>query len=283
MDLNAILCHMSDECPISGNLFYLIEYFIFLKRKISNIKFVLIDINLDLSKICERYNKKIDETDILIIKKKDILKYHFKSVLTTDRIYKYLNRLISAKNIHLFQTWESLNNQNLYDFIKKDSRCIIYNESEDAGDLNYIRKINFEIYKHFDEYEDNYFLHMPPQRLLNKIQFDEIYNTLDENKKILVYTPNKIDFLEDKNNIEIHTTPIENLFSKFSEYIYIVPFGFDYSPRLLIECFYYQRKILNFRSFFKYKDGGTKRLADILSGDISKYFLTENDELFLRF
>lgn len=131
--------------------------------------------------------------------------------------------------------------------------------------------------------DNNIFLHMPFQRQLDNAGFMNIYKQLPKHDKLLVYSLNDSVFNNPKINIEFHATHIFNFFDKFTKYAYVLPFGMDYSPRLLIECKYLGKEILYYREKIVAPDGGTKRYNDILNNNIDKYQLTIDDEIIQRF
>lgn len=278
--MNAVLYHANPANPISGNIFYLFEYYLII-RKYKEIKFIILDTN-NLNYIKDifldkyEFDKEILD-DIISWNSKEILKLNIDKCLTTDRVYNDLT-LIRAKEIFIFNTWNSFENK----IKKNDKRVKIFNECEMCGDVNYFRKLYFKAFKKPSNVENNIFVHLPNVRIPSEEEFTKIYESFNNYEQILIYTDREIEYLNKFEDIKVYNEHIFNFFNRFNRYAYVLPNGQDYSPRLLLEAKYLNKEILYYRNIIE-NDGGFKRYNDILSDNILKYELNENDDIINMF
>jgi hypothetical protein len=196
-------------------------------------------------------------------------------IITSGLNENYLNKVkVISKKLILFRCNPSINYSNIIDnkkvFLLNDMR--VYKDN--IGD-HYIKKIYFKRFKK-----------------LNKID--------KKNNKTLIYINSNLRKLEtikeDKNMLYVSGTdhnfgsfvlqaPIKKLFDKFDTFLYTrTTRQFDCSPRLITECYYYNKKIefdFNFKEYCgpDYGDTGLYwRMYDI-NTDFDKVFLTEEDEV----
>ena len=78
------------------------------------------------------------------------------------------------------------------------------------------------------------------------------------------------------------TKPEENLFEKFTHYLYYhVDKWFDPHPRLFLECTFYN-KCITYKNPYKVKDGSYYRYEDILHNKLHDRTLSDKDEIIRR-
>lgn len=290
-----IVHHCRGFHPFNGNIFNHFEYFIFLLQHKASVQLHLISdgcvsLNDILNIMEDRYNLNcIDYKKFITFNYSENIVLKYDRVITNSKTIYDLNFNIDANEIHLVHTWASYNSpykEKINSFIR-NKNIISYNENQLVGRINYIRPIYFELLKIPTNSANDIFLHLSGVREINFSNFVKyIYPLKDINQKIIISLPKSqiksMDFFKKISFVEIYEDHVPNLFEKFNTYIYILLKGFDYSPRMLVECFYLNKKII-FLNKTNINHGGVSRYEDILNNNISKYKLTKNDLLLKNF
>ena len=116
------------------------------------------------------------------------------------------------------------------------------------------------------------------------------YKTIPLNPESGTYvnSPRNEDFLEVQYALphlprpfifKSKTKPEENLFEKFTHYLYYhADKWFDPHPRLFLECAWYNKDI-TYRNPYNVKDGSWYRYKDLLKNGLNDRILTKDDEI----
>ena len=280
----------------NGSFYYIVEYFLYLHFLNADINFYII-CNKNLKNETEkkfkeyfsiRYNVNFPEKNIHYITELEM--YFLKNKLQNTTIIvdtetfknKYLqSSLDKNNNIHLIYTARYLETVQECKKILSELNIFHYNEND-----KYNKKIYFDILKKPEKEYNKNFISLKEFRSITINQFNSIIipfiKTL-ENKKTIILTDvssNLSKFINKNENIEIHYKALPNLFEMFNVYIDCMLNNFDYSPRMLLECFYLGKKVYYINN--NKNDNAFKRYNDILNNDIKKYFLNDDDILIKR-
>jgi hypothetical protein len=103
------------------------------------------------------------------------------------------------------------------------------------------------------------------------------YHEMSKCKKTILVVPYKISEYDNIKNVFQVEAPVKDLFSKFDTYIYTpVERKFDCSPRLITECFFYNKNVyMN----LDYVDLGLKTRYDDCINNLSSLNLNDNDDI----
>ncbi len=254
---------------VSGHLFEMVEYFIFL-RKYRNIDAcILLSDGTELEVLLDAAKDKYD-FDIESLKSNII--YHPKpkciianTILVVDGSLRFNGADIFAKKKLLFRCadddivrddWTVLQDYDLYDDL--------------PNSVHYKKKIFFDLYKDIEEAPKNTaMLYLTSNcRAINPLDIDEMVSDY-EDYIVLTNTPDKYN-----NSISV---PVNNMWSLFDTYIYTnTAKQFDCSPRFIMECLFYDKRVIY---NIDYIDKGIQvRLRD----GIDKISLKEDDEISSR-
>ncbi len=280
----------------NGSFYYIVEYFLYLYLKNADINFyITCDKNVKEEtekKFKEyfsiRYNINFPEKNIYYITELEI--YFLKNKIQNTKIIvdtetfknKFFQSVIDKNNqIHLIYTARYLETLQECKKILSELNIFHYNEND-----KYNKKIYFDILKKPEKEYNKNFISLKEFRSITINQFNSIIipfiKTL-ENKKTIILTDvssNLSKFINKNENIEIHYKALPNLFEMFDTYIDCMLNNFDYSPRMLLECFYLGKKVYYINN--NKNDNAFKRYNDILNNDIKKYFLNDDDILIKR-
>ena len=264
-----------------GHLFECIEYFYILKNHFKCCIFIGEDISLDF--IAKTIQDKYIFTEIEIQEILDniIIKDHpkilkGKNVLITDGNFsKMTDKYLFFDNIMAFPCadtmFKTMNNITMF----QDDR--IYGKSK-CKTINYIKKILLEKYKPIDCNIENVYMLYTTKNARGVLP-EELYQLENkfEGKFFLIcdeYTKNLSDnFIQEK-------LPIENLFNKFSTYIYTpVKKKFDCSPRFLVECKYYNKEVIFFNIDYWEEDLGLYWRVYDIENNYESLFLKQDDKI----
>ena len=273
--------------PFSGNIFNHFEYFIFLLKLEQEVELCIVSDYVTLGTILEVME---DRYDLEGINYKPYIKFSmyklsrnvFDKVITNTKVFHNLNGEIIGNEMHIVHTWASFSKEYktkldiLFDGRKN---IIFYNENKLCGEVNYIRPIYLKLLKKPRVSEDNVFLHIAGIRRITLTEFIKFVRPkLPINKKVIVSYPESQDstfsYLKKINNVEVYKNHVPKLFERYNTYFYIMLHSMDYSPRMIIENYYFKKKLI-----FVNVKGYHQRLSDILNCDIEKYHLTDNDLL----
>lgn len=120
----------------------------------------------------------------------------------------------------------------------------------------YQQKINFNIFKKYDRFENNAFLTCVSKGIPHPEQLEEILSYLEPEQKLLV-SLKKGQVLEHNKIIPLFEHP-QNFHALFNTYIYYHTGYFDPHPRMFGECEFYNKKIIYINKD-NIKDGGYYR------------------------
>lgn len=254
---------------VSGHLFEMIEYFIFLREYKNIDACILLSDGTELSVLLDAAK---DKYDFDIDAHKSNIIYHPKpkciianTILVVDGSLRFNGADILAKNKLLFRCADD-------DIIRDDWTVLQDNDLYDdlPNSVHYKKKIFFDLYKNIDEAPKNTaMLYLTSNcRAINPLDIDEMVGDY-ENYVVLTNTPDKYN-----NSIGI---PVKNMWSLFDTYIYTdTAKKFDCSPRFIMECLFYNKRVVYNIDYVD--DGIEVRLRD----GIDKISLREDDEICSR-
>lgn len=130
----------------------------------------------------------------------------------------------------------------------------------------YQQKINFNIFKKIETFENNAFITFVSKGIPSEYDFLKILELLEPEQKLLVSvkeTPPKY-ISESYKTILLYENP-KDFHSLFNTYIYYHTGYFDPHPRLQMECMFYNKKIIYINEH-NIKDGSyfrNKYITDI--------------------
>lgn len=273
--MNAILFWVSPTFRLTGSTINAIEYYIegfynnpelklFLLNGTSSFKRKLQKISYDRYIFEEREWEKV-MTNIVCISKYNLPSIEFDTVLILD--YKTVNEIkgiIRAKKILVIS--EKYTDNPEY-FLSKDLYNVEYYGEMPFHykDHEYKMKCLFDRYKPLKEVKKGTYVNSPNNN-------DFIYN-MDINLFRTKYDL-PIPFI-----FKSKTEPEENLFEKFTHYLYYhANKWFDPHPRLFLECIFYNKKILYYNPL-EIKDGSWYRYKDIMDNGITNRTLNKEDDI----
>jgi len=242
-----------------------------------NIKLLIINYNQEFKKelinlINDRYeiSDLNIEDNIIGISRKDLMYYKFDRLLIFDygTIYK-VKGLINIKNKH--------------------SKIIIITETH-KKDLKYYIDKSFYPPGCVEYYGEMPFVYKDHQYTC-KFLFDRLKPLTKVEPNIFINSPNNDDFSfidlldlpKDKNIIYKTGKHKQNLFELFDTFVYYhANKYFDPRPRLMLESYFYGKKVLYY-NIHNIKDGSYYRYKDLIKNGISHRFLTKDDEVIRQF
>lgn len=243
---------------LNGTLFYCFEYFKFLK-KYCDCKFYITDLNeKDLNLVKRIFREKYD-TDlegIIPIKTVELYKLNLDRTLILDIHTFYNVKEFLTNEIHCFS------NDCHEMFRYKNNRKVIYYGSysyQRYDVFNYL-KLNFDIFKKFDSFENSVFISALNEEHLRNQKSKYVERFSDKNV-----------IIKDRNS------GIGNIFEVVDS-IHYLHNGRDTNNRIIPEAFYYKKKI-TFESFYPEVDSSLLRFEDIQNNGLLNYTLSENDEM----
>jgi len=258
---------------ICGHTFEVIDYFLLFYNLNYNVE-IIIQESIDKHFIFEAWEDKyiLPKDYKKFIKFKPNTKKIISDVLiiTSGLNENYLNKVkLIYKKLILFRCNPNIEYKQLL-----NNRIILLNDfrvyRDNIGN-HYVKKIFFRNFKKINTSENKILIYLNTN--LRKI--DEV-NT---NKNYLYVSG------DDHPNKNILKAPVKNLFSKFDTFLYTkTSRQFDCSPRLLAECYFYNKKIIfdfNFSEYCGQNYGDTGlfwRMFDIVS-NFSSLILTEEDDI----
>lgn len=149
---------------------------------------------------------------------------------------------------------------------------------------NYIKKINFDILKEQVPVCNRVgLLYLTKNcRGVTNEQIDDVISQTDLERYIIVTDdPTKY---KSRANVTIIQPPVDNLFSRFSEYIYMpLKQQWDGSPRFPAECKYYNKNVIfhnDIDATYLQKDTGLRWRKHDIEHNFDSLYLTENDDIF---
>lgn len=268
---------------ICGHTYEVIEYFLLLKNHMKVGILLCEDITWELfeSAITDKYNVTSDELqhikDNTIFKNRPLV-VTGNNILFTDGGVKHLEKVkLYFNNILMFacgnKEIKDNNKDNVY--VLQDDR--VYEPVKKNG-INYKKKILFSRFKGLSQEEDVIMLYGTKNcRDIN----DDTYEQLTEHydKPFIVLT-NEENSQPDTKRMKFLSLPVENLFEKFSTYVYTpVARHFDCSPRFIAECKFYNKEVIYYNIDYWEEDLGLLWRKQDIDHDFASIHLTENDEI----
>lgn len=163
------------------------------------------------------------------------------------------------------------NKDNVY--ILQDDR--VY-ESVKKNGINYKKKILFDRLKTITNSEDNLLIYIT-KNCRRFVDFDELKQY---EKPVLAITNEKNTSTVCVEGITFVTPPIENLFERFTTYVYTpISRKWDCSPRLIAECKYYNKNVIYHNIDYWDIDRGLYWRKWDIENDFPGISLKENDDI----
>jgi hypothetical protein len=260
---------------ICGHIFEIIDYYLFLKSDM-NVKILIgepIEDKIYKAAIKNKYNISASDLDkiindtIFVDKPKYIIgdSILFVDGLLKTHFQKY-GVILKFKNIFTFRCCKFCNHENIiYDNVKvlQDNR--IYDDDIDKS-IDYVKKLYFEKYKTINDSPENTALIYATKncRYLSVNELQKITDMYTYDKYLIV---SDSDYVEIPEKCEVLRPPVEDLFNKFTDYIYTpIEKKFDCSPRMIAECKHYNKEVIYHEIddvYLKHDTGLKTRIEDI--------------------
>lgn len=262
-----------DDQGICGHTYECIEYFWLLKDHF-NVKIFLAEehvYNNFKNIIQEKYNFSGDEISFILSKtyfknKPKIIKSKY--ILITDGAYskiKLTNYL--ADKIFVFMCGDlSILNEKLKKYvILMDKR--LYDVPKHIKWYDYTKKMLFSRFRKIDKFKNNTLIYITDH--CRSLQNEEKYKNYNN---LIALSENKYKY------IKTIKPPLNNFHSEFDTFIYTsVPRKFDCSPRLVLECYHYNKKVIFDLNYNISEDKGLfYRLQDYTANKVN---MIDNDEI----
>jgi hypothetical protein len=178
----------------------------------------------------------------------------------SDTNFSYFNKHKTIKQTHLLQDYGLYSER--YDYL---------------DDIDYVKKILWSKYKQPTTTKDDIgLLYLTTN--CRGLEPERIKEVLDKNicpgYLIVTNDVSKYKILESEN-VEIALAPVSNIFDKFGTYIYTpIPRQFDCSPRFIVECKVFGKKVVY---ELDYVDSGIERRKQLMEQSLDGLLLTEDD------
>lgn len=263
---------------INGALIDCIEYYLCILEQTDEIKFLILNYNPTFEKIFvnlinDRYHlgRIKFESNIMSITKSDLIRMKFDRLLIADygTILK-IKGLVSIKNpdskILILSDLHTDKSEFTIDKSLYPNGCVIYYGEMPFvyKDIQYNHKFLFSRLKPLRKTDNAVFVHSP---LNNDYSFMDEFEKDFKSKKIIYKTE------KHKNN----------LFELFDTFLYYhADKWFDPRPRLMHECYYYNKRIV-YVNVFKVIDGSYYRMNDLSKNGLNNRWLTKDDEIVKQF
>lgn len=270
---------------LSGHLYECIEYYYILKKHMKVGIFICEEMPPDMVEATIR--TKYDFTDAEV--REMMADIHFfdlpqilraKNVLLVDgnlsKLRKEKGQYMLVDNLMVFPC-SDLTFQNMDNVISfQDNR--IYSDCVRAR--HYVKKILFDKYKKIGPSVEN--VNMVYTKGVGPRMMDEsIYGRLEQQYEgdFIVLTATPIETLL-SDRFSFPTMPVENLFEKFSTYIY-TPVGkkFDCSPRFTAECKWYGKEVIYHEIDYWDVDTGLFWRKHDIDHDFDSIILRDGDDI----
>lgn len=273
----ALCCGIDAGHRVSGHLFEQIEYFYyFYFMKHVDVCIVSDDADVYIDQALEKYNFTPEETQII---KSRIYKYPKNirilagnKLLFVDGATFYMHNTMIKGEVYYFRcSWENFQKHST---VFQDTR--MYKELPNS--VHYVKKILFEKLKKPEVSEDNKLLYLTKNcRHLSEAEFNEVLRKYEDGRKFLVIS-DKYEPYYNVPEVIYEEVPVENLFSRFSTYIYTklnYKEMVDCSPRFIPECKYFGKDVIYDAPIYL---GLDVRKYDT-ENNFNSLFLTEEDRL----
>ena len=288
-----VILTYSPIIEITGHIFECFDYYLFLRQYFKT--GILFFNSLDLSKIKCMFESKynIDFSSVVndIITIDDIHPSNDKQIITFGA---NTTVILTDGNIQSLQYNKLvLSTTKLFGFMCEDERFkdvksnnhIVYlqdyrvhGKNKYFKSVNYVKKLPFKFYKKATSPNQNIGM-MYVTYVCRKVKPEVIkaYHEKSGCSQTLLVVPYKLPEYDNIPNITQVEAPLDNFFDKFDTYIYTpVNRKFDCSPRLVTECFMYNKKV--YKELDYYDVGLETRYNDCLN-NLDSLNLTENDDI----
>lgn len=270
--MNAVLFYVVPQFRLTGSMINAIEYFLKGFEHNPELKLYLMNgtkpFRRKLMKlIFEKYEMEGFSHamhNIECLKRSDLPSKKFDTVLIVDYVtIGEVKGIIRAKKILIIS--EKYLDMPEYFLSKSLYNVTYYGEMPfHYKDHEYRMKCLFSRYKPLKNIQKGTYVNSPRNDNL-------IYDVLDIGKKY-IHLPTPFIF-------KSKTDPEENLFEKFTDYLYYhADKWFDPHPRLFLECRYYN-KIITYHNPLKIKDGSWYRYHDLLEHGLNQRGLSKDDKI----
>jgi hypothetical protein len=261
----AIIFYIFQPSMITGSLINVLEYFLQAFEDNKNIKLIFIDAEKNDFKeftriITNRYiiDNKIQhfEKNFIRIMWPELINFSFGTSLILDlgTMYKVKDKIKSEKLIVITEKYAEDDR-----FFINHPNIQYYGEMPfQHKDIDYKMKILFSRYKPLRFVKEGIYVNSP-----NNTDFSFLKDLQLPNKPILFK----------------QRSHVENFFEYFDTYLYWhAGKWFDPTPRLFLECSFYDKQILYFNDY-GVKDGSYYRIQDLLENGLNNRCLDNNDEI----
>lgn len=271
--------------PYSGNIFYQFEYYIYLLKKGVDVRLIFTpscDVDRIMEIMCDRYN--LDDIDYISGVYSDGI-VRSPNVITTTKTLYDLNGDIQSDSLYVVDTWASFYHKKEIDVMISNMNAKRYNECPWCGDVNYTRPIYFDLLKRPIKSNDAIYLHIAGNaRHISIGDFIRYISPIVKGRRVVVsYTKEQERYLYflKSLDVEAHIDHTPNLFERFDTYMYVLLRGFDFSPRMILESCYFDKKIIYLDNTLQ--KSAMTRYQDCINGNIGKYGMSDNDPLIRNF
>ena len=286
---------------VSGHIYEIVDYYLLLRDHFKVGILICEDIDWDMFEAIIRQKYNVTDSDIDDIKQHTTFANRPRlvtgnNILFTDggikRSIQGSGSILSFNNILSFRCSKQ---DTHYDLPYKNLTLLQDNRVYDDGDnniaINYKKRIKFDAYTKPANTETNAALiYMTKNcRLLSDSEIIDVVTTYDSFDKYVILTSTPEEYRERFNNhtnLEFPNMPVENLFEKFSTYIYTpirnTDVGcFDCSPRFIAECVYYNKDVIydNIDDAYLDIDTGLKYRRYDIENDFDSINLKPDDEI----
>ena len=288
---------------INGSFFYILDYYLYLTNECKkDIYFIGISeydyrpFMFDV--IFKRYNVPIitnkyiwislagleRTTDICLDLTKVLYKlvsFRIATCLLNIETLQFLNGIMPAKLVLIQGTHNTNDINNKLDLYQKN--YVLFEENDKYTKKLYLQRLK---YNSHSLNNNTGFVNLKGLRYINRDDFEQhiqpyLYNL---NKLYVLGDKNlksNYDYLFKYDKIEMIYDNPADFFSLFDVYIDITLNTFDYSPRMLIEAAWFNKKIIYIDN--DREDGAKKRYNDIINNNIDKYILNQDDDIIKLF
>lgn len=282
---------------INGSFFYILDYYLYLITECKeNIYFIGVAESdyrpyiFDLIKT--RYTLIIPSNNFIFLQVNytntqnhapnlnkiyhQLLSFRIDISLTNVETMRFLNGVLPSKQVLIQGTHYTTAIKDIINLNRENYK--IFEENN-----NYKKKLYMKRVKRPQHVATNTgFVNLKGLRYINDEEFKQyIIPYYDNLNKLYVFGDKnlkyKYKYLSSYSNIQVlYDNPL-NLFELFDTYIDITLHTFDYSPRMLIESAWFNKKIVYIDT--GKEDGAKIRYNDIINNDWKKYILNSEDEI----
>ena len=282
---------------INGSFFYILDYYLYLITECKeNVYFIgIADADYRpymFNLIKTRYTLMIPSNNFMFLQVNytntqnhapnlnkiyhQLLSFRIDISLTNVETMRFLNGVLPSKQVLIQGTHYTTAIKDIINLNRENYK--IFEENN-----NYKKKLYMKRVKRPQHVATNTgFVNLKGLRYINDEEFKQyIIPYYDNLNKLYVFGDKnlkyKYEYLSSYSNIQVlYDNPL-NLFELFDTYIDITLHTFDYSPRMLIESAWFNKKIVYIDT--GKEDGAKIRYNDIMNNDWRKYILNSEDEI----